>query len=187
MITFTWKRSLLITTENLEAGGKPRDPQMTATKERVGRFLERLVKGTLAVVLYGSGTLVVSGVLFYFSWKLGLTALFVLSGLLPLSASAYLLWRLMRRERRPGLWRARTREAAILRLARRLGGRLTVADVALGTGLTLKASEAALNELARKGYTEVRVSPSGVLVYHCFPLADAHDKSHAEGVLASED
>jgi hypothetical protein len=183
MITFTWKRSFLIATQHIEGKDESPDPQM-APKERLGRFLERLAKGALAAVLYGSGTLVVSGVLFYFSWKLGLTALFVLSGLLPLSASAYLLWRLMRRERQPWLWRYRSREAAILRLARRLGGRLSVADVALGTGLTLRASEAALNELVRKGYAELRVSPSGVLVYHCFPLADERDKSHAERVLS---
>jgi hypothetical protein len=184
MITFTWKRSVLITTRNLEGEEAPPDPQIAALKERAWRFFERLAKGVLAVVLYGSGTLVLSGVLFYFSWKLGLTALFVLSGLLPLSASIYLLWRLMHHERRPRLWRYRSREAAILKLARRLGGRLTVADVALGTGLTLQASEGALNELVRKGYAELQVSRSGVLVYHCFPLADGHDKSHAERVLS---
>jgi hypothetical protein len=59
-----------------------------------------------------------------------------------------------------------------------------VADVALGTGLTLQASEVALNELVRRGYAELQVSRSGVLVYHCFSLADVRDKSHAEKVLS---
>ena len=184
MMTFTWKRSFLITTRHLKGREELPEPPITVPRHVRGVSFERLAKGALAVVLYGSGTLVLSGVLFYFSWKLGLTALFVLSGLLPLCASGYLLWRLMRRERHPWLWRQRLREAAILRLARRLGGRLTVADVALGTGLTLQTSEAALNELVRKGYAELQVSPSGVLVYHCFPLADDHDKSHAERVLS---
>ena len=76
------------------------------------------------------------------------------------------------------------REAAILRLARHLEGRLSVADVALATGLTLQASEAALNQLVRKGYAELQVSPSGVLIYHCFPLANDRDKSRAERVLS---
>jgi hypothetical protein len=183
MMMFTWKRSILISTRNPEQRDAPPDPQLEAFRERVWRFFDSLVKGVLAAILYGSGTLVLSGVLFYFSWKLGLSALLVLSGLLPLSASAYLLWRLARRGRQPWLWRYRAREAAILKLARRLGGRLTVADVALGTGLTLQTSEAALNELARKGYAELEVSPSGVIVYHCFPLADAHDKGRAERVL----
>ena len=179
----TWKRSVVITTRRSEARQELCDPQMEAFKERVLRFLESLAKGALAVALYGSGTLVFSGVLFYFSWKLGLTALFVLSGLLPLSASVYLLWRLMRRGRQPRLWGHRSREAAILRLAQRVGGRLTVADVALGTGLSLQASEAALDALVRRGYAELQVSPAGVLIYYGFPLADVHAKHRAEQVL----
>ena len=82
------------------------DLRVDAFKERLIRFCESLAKGVLATVLYGSGTLVLSGVLFYFSWKLGIAALFVLGGLLPLAGSAYLLWRLMRRGRPPWLWRA---------------------------------------------------------------------------------
>jgi hypothetical protein len=58
-----------------------------------------------------------------------------------------------------------------------------VADVALGTGLRLEEAEATLNELVHNGYADLQVSPSGVLVYHCFPLADAHDKRRAERVL----
>jgi hypothetical protein len=184
MVTFTLKRSILITTRDPEAREESYDPQVAAFKERLGRFCERLAKGVLAVALYGSGTLVLSGVLFYFSWKLGLTALFVLSGLLPLSASAYLLWRLTGRARQPRLWRARSREAAVLKLAQRLGGRLTVSDVALGTGLTLRTSEVVLNTLVSQGYAELQVSPTGVFIYHCFPLADARDKRHAERVSA---
>jgi hypothetical protein len=182
MTTFTWKRTLVIETSPSDRDEIRPDPHIAALKERVWGFCERLAKGVLAVTLYGSGTLVLSGVLFYFSWKLGLTALLVLSGLLPLGGSAYLLWRLMGRQR-PLLWRARTREAAILAMAKRLGGRLTVTDVALGTGLTLQASERALNDLVRRGYAELHVSGGGVLVYHCFPLVDAQSKQQAERVL----
>ncbi|HSF29250.1 MAG TPA: hypothetical protein VLK82_02075, partial [Candidatus Tectomicrobia bacterium] len=115
--------------------------------------------------------------------KLGIAALLVLGGLLPLGGSGYLLWRLMRRERSPGLWRRGPRQVAILKLAQRLGGRLTVADVALGTGLRLQEAEATLNDLVRQGHADLQVSPSGVLVYHCFPLADARGKRRAEPVL----
>jgi hypothetical protein len=183
MVTFTWKRSLSIETTSGDRYETRPDPQLVALKERFWRFCERLAKGVLAVALYGSGTLVLSGVLFYFSWKLGLTAFLVLSGLLPLAGSAYLLWRLMGRGR-PGLWRASRREAAILEVAKRLGGRLTVADVALGTGLTLHASERALNALVRRGYAELHVSADGVLIYHCFPLADVQRQRQAERVLS---
>jgi hypothetical protein len=159
------------------------DATMQAPLERLGRFVEGLAKGALALTLYGSGTLVLSGILFYFSWKLGLSALLVLSGLLPLGASAYLLWRLLRGRRPPRLWRYRTREAAILQLAHRVGGRLTVAEVAVGTRLSLQEAEATLNKLVRKGYVDLEVSPSGMLVYHCLPLSGAGDKERAQRLL----
>jgi hypothetical protein len=187
ILMFTWKRSIIITSRNPEGRNDPTDPQIEVFKGRVGRFFEGLAKGALVIALYGSGTLVLSGVFFFFSWKLGVTALLVLSGLLPLSASAYLLWRLRRRGHQPRPWRSRSREAAILKLARRLGGRLTVADVALGTSLTLQESEAVLNDLVRKGYAELQVSPSGVLVYHGISLADVPDKNRAEGIFAAVD
>src|SRR5690606_37128142 len=95
----TYKRTIEITSRGHPGRNDALDPQTPAPIERLGRIVERIAKGALAVMLYGSSTLVVSGVLFYYSWKLGLTALFVLSGLLPLGVSIYLLWRLMRRER----------------------------------------------------------------------------------------
>jgi hypothetical protein len=180
---FTWKQSTIVRSWRDEESDETPDLQVEAFKRRVVRVCEGLAKGALATVLYGSGSLVLSGVLFYFSWKLGIAALFVLGGLLPLAGSAYLLWRLMRRRRPPWLWRGRWRQVAILRLARRLGGRVTAADVALGTGLSLGEAKATLNELARKGYVGLQVSPSGVLVYHCFPPADARNTGRAEHVV----
>jgi hypothetical protein len=174
----------MVTSWRTEERDETPDAQVEAFTERIFRFFEGLAKGALAAVLYGSGSLVLSGVLFYFSWKLGIAALLVLGGLLPLAGSAYLLWRLIRRGRPPWLWRGRWRQVAILRLAQRLGGRMTVADVALGTGLSLGEAKAALNELARKGYAGLEVSPSGVLVYHFFPPVDAHHKRRAARVLS---
>jgi hypothetical protein len=173
----TWKRSIAMTAWPVGGFDEASELQVDALKERVVRFCGSLAKGILAAVLYGSGSLVLSGVLFYFSWKLGIAALLVLGGLLPLAGSGYLLWRLMRRGGPP--WRRRWRQVAILRLARRLGGRVTVADVVLGTGLSVREAEATLSELARQRYVDLRVSPAGVLVYHCFPLAGAGDKAAA--------
>jgi hypothetical protein len=178
----TWKRSIAVTSWPVGEVEEASDLQVDTLKERLIHFCGGLAKGVLAAVLYGSGSLVLSGVLFYFSWKLGIAALLVLGGLFPLAGSGYMLWRLMRRGEQPWLWRRRWRQVAILRLARRLGGRLTVADVVLGTGLSLQEAEATLNELARQRYVDLQVSPSGVLVYHCFPLATA-DKSRVEQVM----
>ena len=180
----TWKRSMTMTSWRAEARDETADAHVDAFKERVVRLCAGLVKGALATVLYGSGSLVLSGVLFYFSWKLGIAALLVLGGLLPLLGSGYLLWRLVRRGGPPWLWRRQWRQAAILKLAQHLGGRLTVADVVLSTGLSLEEAEATLNELARQRYVDLEVSPSGILVYHCFPLVNAHEQSRAKRVLS---
>jgi hypothetical protein len=177
-----WKQATIVIERRPDAREARRDTTVQTPLERLGRFVEVLAKGALALTLYGSGTLVLSGILFYFSWKLGLAALLVLSGLLPLGASAYLLWRLLRGQRPPRLWRYKAREAAILQLAQHVGGRLTVAEVAMGTGLSLQAARATLNELVRKGYADLQVSPSGMLVYHCLPLSGAVDKERAERV-----
>jgi hypothetical protein len=179
----SWKRSMTVPVWQAGEHDATAEPQVDAFKERVVRICSGLVKGTLAAVLYGSGSLVLSGVLFYFSWKLGIAALLVLGGLLPLVGSTYLLWRLMRRGGPPWLGRRRWRQAAILALARRLGGRLTVADVVLGTGLSLAETEATLNELARQRYVHLEVSPSGILVYHCFPLAHVPEGRPAARVM----
>src|SRR5687768_12741245 len=98
-----WKRSTTVTMHGPDGREDITDTRMQASIERFGRVLERLAKGALALTLYGSGSLVLSGILFYFSWKLGLSALLVLTGLLPLGASAYLLWRLLRRGQPPRL------------------------------------------------------------------------------------
>jgi hypothetical protein len=176
----TWKRPMVMTAWPVGEVDETADLRVNAFKEGILRFCGGLVKGVLAAVLYGSGSLVLSGVLFYFSWKLGIAALLVLGGLLPLAGSGYLLWRIMRRGGPPWLWRRRWRQVAILQLARRLGGRVTAADVVLGTGLSLQEAEAALSELARQRYVDLQVSPAGVLVYHCFPLANTGDKRRAE-------
>jgi hypothetical protein len=183
LIMVIWKRVTTVTMHGSDAREDILDARMQAPVERFGRVLERLAKGALALTLYGSGSLVVSGVLFYFSWKLGLSALLVLTGLLPLGGSAYLLWRLVQRGQPPRLWRYKSREAAILRLAQRSGGRLTVAEVAMTTALTLREAEMTLNALVREGYVDVEVSPSGLLVYHCIRLAERGDRDSAEPVL----
>jgi hypothetical protein len=68
----TWKRSVMITSQRTAAHDEAANLQIEAFKERVLRVFEGLAKGALATALYGSGALVLSGVLFYFSWELGI-------------------------------------------------------------------------------------------------------------------
>src|ERR671925_2397221 len=118
----TWERSMTVTSWPTERRDETADRQVDACKASVVRFCAGLAKGVLATVLYGSGSLVLSGVLFYFSWKLGIAALLVLGGLLPLAGSGYLLWRLTRRGGPPWLGGRRWRQGGVPPLGQRPGG-----------------------------------------------------------------
>ncbi len=65
----------------------------------------------------------------------------------------------------------------LLRLAREKGGNLTVLEAATDGRLTVEKSEEILRELAARGHAEVRVSDSGLLVYH-FPEIVRWDEKH---------
>ncbi len=70
----------------------------------------------------------------------------------------------------------------LLRLARRRGGSLTVLEAATDLRLTVDKTEEMLRELAARGHTEVRVSESGLLVYHFAEIEFASEKSGARPV-----
>jgi len=59
-------------------------------------------------------------------------------------------------------------ENALLRLAQRRGGRLTVIEAAAETGYTAEESAAVLRRLSEQGFVEIEVSDAGVMVYR-FP------------------
>ena len=65
----------------------------------------------------------------------------------------------------------------LLKLAREKGGCLTVLEAATDTRITVEKSEEILRELAARGHVEVRVSESGLLVYH-FPEIERWDEKH---------
>ena len=65
----------------------------------------------------------------------------------------------------------------LLKLAREKGGNLTVLEAATDARITVEKSEEILRELAARGHVEVRVSDSGLLVYH-FPEIERWDEKH---------
>ena len=65
----------------------------------------------------------------------------------------------------------------ILRMARQKGGNLTVLEVATDLRLTVEKSEEILRELAISGHVEMRISDSGMVVYH-FPEIERWDEKH---------
>ncbi len=70
----------------------------------------------------------------------------------------------------------------LLRLARERGGSLSVIEAATDLRLTVDKTEAMLRDLAVQGYAEVRVSESGLMVYHFHEIERADEKSHAKPV-----
>jgi hypothetical protein len=68
-------------------------------------------------------------------------------------------------------------QARLLRLARDRGGSLTVLEAATDCRMTVEKAEEILRELAARGHVEVRVSDSGLMVYH-FPEIERWDEKH---------
>ena len=70
----------------------------------------------------------------------------------------------------------------LLRLARDRGGILSVIEAATDLRLTVDKTETMLRDLSARGYAEVRVSESGLLVYHFHEIDRADEKPHARSV-----
>ncbi|MBS12611.1 MAG: hypothetical protein CME19_13530 [Gemmatimonadetes bacterium] len=70
----------------------------------------------------------------------------------------------------------------LLRLARSRGGSLTVLETATDLRLTVDKTEEMMRELAARGHAEVRVSKSGLLVYHFAEIEYESEKGGARPV-----
>ena len=86
------------------------------------------------------------------------------------------------------LWRGgagdpATMENAVLQLAARSGGRLTLAEAAIGLKVPLAEARAALNHLVTQGAADTNVADNGELVYVVGGLLSAADKASAVGLL----
>lgn len=78
--------------------------------------------------------------------------------------------------------RAAKDQNRLLRLARNRGGSLTVLEAATDLKLTVDKTEDMMRELAARGHAEVRVSDSGLLVYHFAEIEYASEKDDARPV-----
>jgi len=76
-----------------------------------------------------------------------------------------------------------TQEAELLRLAGERGGRLTVVEVVRELALTHSDAESLLRSLVVRGFAEVEVTDSGLLVYAFPDVQLLDDKATARGVL----
>ncbi|MCY3868358.1 MAG: hypothetical protein OXG87_02300 [Gemmatimonadetes bacterium] len=89
-----------------------------------------------------------------------------------------IIWWAGRRVKRSGDKKAHAKnQHRILRLAREKGGNLTVTEAAMDTRITVEKTEEILRELTISGHVEMRISDSGLVVYH-FPEIERWDEKY---------
>lgn len=111
-------------------------------------------------------------------WATGTTSFEKLSGGLALIVFSQLIWWAGRRVKRSGDKKAHAKnQHRILRLAREKGGSLTVTEAAMDTRITVEKTEEILRELTISGHAEMRISDSGLVVYH-FPEIEHWDEKN---------
>lgn len=135
----------------------------------------------MAALLGFSGLVLVLMVLIeYPPWVDGTTSFMheKLSGGLCLIIFSQLIWWAGRRVKRSGDEKAHAKnQHRILRLAREKGGSLTVTEAAMDTRITVEKTEEILRELTISGHAEMRISDSGLVVYH-FPEIERWDEKN---------
>ena len=65
-------------------------------------------------------------------------------------------------------------EKQIIRLAQKKGGRLTIPEIAADTSLNTTEAEEFMREMTTRGYVDMQVTDSGVIVYEFYEIAHRH-------------
>ena len=63
------------------------------------------------------------------------------------------------------------REREILRLAHQKRGRLTIPEIAVATSMNTEEADKMMREMTAKGYVDMQVTDSGVIVYEFYEIA----------------
>ena len=88
-----------------------------------------------------------------------------------------LLWILARQlDNAVGLIKYRRQQNQLLRLAQQRQGRLTVTEAATETGMTVQDAEQIMKDLADRGYVEIELTESGMMVYRFPEVLFSHEK-----------
>jgi ABC-type nickel/cobalt efflux system permease component RcnA len=118
----------------------------------IGLFGFVMIAGVLIGTLEGTSK---------YSARTDLVLAFLL-GILPLAVGAFLFWRVRRAVARR---RCEETEGAVLKVARERQGVISAVDVAADCGMSLEQAEEILDRLQRRGFSEMDVLDSGVVVY----------------------
>jgi hypothetical protein len=129
-------------------------------------------------VLLGVGGLIVIGIAIAHNWSL--EPLCVGLGLVAAAQAVWWGGRLVHRsaDRR----RYARDQHRLIRLARERGGSLTVLEAAADCRMPVDKAEEILRDLAVRGHAEVRVSESGMVVYHFLEIERQDEKGRARPV-----
>ena len=65
----------------------------------------------------------------------------------------------------------RAREKQILRLAQQKGGRISIPEIVVDTSMSTEEAEEFMQDLTAKGYVDMQVTDSGVIVYEFYEIA----------------
>ena len=63
------------------------------------------------------------------------------------------------------------REREIIRLAQQKRGRLSIPEIAVATSMNTEEADKMMREMAAKGYVDMQVTDSGVIVYEFYEIA----------------
>ncbi|MGY8825294.1 MAG: hypothetical protein ACKVJG_15390 [Candidatus Latescibacterota bacterium] len=80
------------------------------------------------------------------------------------------------------LVRYRRQQNKIVRLALQHGGRLTITETAADIGLTVEEVEDILRTMADRGFVEMEITDSGMVVYRFPEVLFSHEKQWSRGV-----
>ena len=77
------------------------------------------------------------------------------------------------------------KEQQILALAAGMGGRITVSEVALRSGLSIDESQIELDQMVTKGVAEIFITDDGAQVYHFAGLLTESEREAAQDPFQS--
>ncbi len=66
-------------------------------------------------------------------------------------------------------------ERQIIRLAQKKGGRLSIPEIAVDTTMNTEEAEKFMQELTAKGFVDMQVTDSGVIVYEFYEIAHKNE------------
>jgi hypothetical protein len=94
-----------------------------------------------------------------------------------------LLWVLAKKlDAAAHLVRYRRQQNKVVRLAQQRGGRLTITEAAADSGLAVEEVEEILRSMADRGFVEMEITDSGMVVYRFPEVLFAHEKQWSRGV-----